>query len=927
MKLGRKTLTVFALVMSFYIGMFAPVALAASETVTEPVLNDNGEVIGEKTTTVVTDENGREVSREVVTVLSSVDNDSSGRVLTERTVTDGVKDNAPAPVENGNSENASIVSNEWNATANGEFGSTCTLAINSELFSEVPPAGYNETEVEGRYESPDGSSTWTSEEIVDEDGNVVGHKTTVTETEYSVENEEKLPDDMLEHFDELIVTEKEDGSKEYKLIQSYTLADGTKVKKTKIAASDGMKVTTTTAHTVIKETERVIKDEGSVTITVGSVAPSDDNGALTLQTITPDLSIAEGEGTDVGGSAIMYFINPGFVSYFRSMYASLLPENTVPNRLVYAKTTPYYLFGNFSSFIYTEGHEFEMQVLSDSEYNLHYAYCADRSVSANADKVFMMVNADDMYYLSDKPESVAAIKSIAKNGFWCTAENAGSLSSFRAWVLSLGYEGSLDALTPGVAEAVTQNAIWHYASSGTDGIPVLSADPVWVYSDQFSDPHKLTDSDINEYPEILAKLTLASELYQLIITKGDAGQLESADNTELMMNEDLIHPAVAVKSSEEELYNTDISFVIDIDADRFRGDVKVTAEYGEGLTKTGSISTNADGKLFCEVKDIALKSGDSVKINISGIQELVRAAYFLISETGDITETQTLVTIEEGERTVGFSFDVKVEIDDPETETTYREREETSSSSSSRWHFEEITEYEYPAATPPAPDPVPEPVLYNLVVTEEIYGEAPRTDEFTFVLEFSHPDVELPESFEVEGSRFQNGGRIVFSAVTNESADSAGTESGTPAMKAEFTLGHEQEIKIKGLPDGMKIKIVQTGGDERYETKIDGTLDPTRTAERAVEHADVRVDYANGYYSEPEPVPEPEPEPDPEPTPEPEPDPEPTPDPETDIEEPETPLDCAPDTGDDGVTVLWFALAAFCGAAAIALILPKRKNN
>ena len=224
---------------------------------------------------------------------------------------------------------------------------------------------------------------------------------------------------------------------------------------------------------------------------------------------------------------------------------------------------------------------------------------------------------------------------------------------------------------------------------------------------------------------------------------------------------------------------------------------------------------------------------------------------------------------------------------------------------------------------PPPTEPEPEPVLYNLVVTEEIYGEAPRTDEFTFVLEFSHPDVELPESFEVEGSRFPNGGRIVFSEVTNETADIAGTGSGTPAMKAEFILGHLEEIKIKGLPDGTVIKIVQVGGDERYETKIDGTLDPTRTADRSVEHADVRVDYANGYYSAPEPEPEPEPE-QPETTPEPT--PEPVPEPDEEIEEPETPLDNIPDTGDSRTTALWFALSAL-SLFGIATILRKKKEN
>lgn len=920
--------------MSFCLGSLSLSALgegeSGTEVIVETVYNDDGEKIGERTTTIVTDSDGNEISREEVTVLSSAEKDAKGRVSKERLITDGISVAAPVIVENNDNGSVERLAGDWNVTANAEFGSVSTVIINRDLLGQEPPTGYSETE-DGIYISSDGASTWSCEEIVDNDGTVIGYKTTVTETEKTVESSTALPDDMMEHYDDLIITENEDGSKDYKLILNYRLSNGTKVIKTKIASNDGITTTTTTSHTAIKETEKIISKEGSVTVSVGNVIPSEDNGALSLQSITPDLSIAEGEGTDVGGSAIIYFINPVFIPSFRSLYARLVPENTVPDRLVYAKTTPYYLFGNFSSFVFTEGHEFEMQVLSDSDYNLHYAYCADRSVEAYADKVFKMVNADDMYYLSDKPESVAAIKSIAKNGFWCTSENAGSLSAFKSWIISLGYEGNLDALTPGIAEGVTQNAIWHYASSGNNGIPVLSSDPVWVYSDQFASPHKLTDSDIEEYPEILEKLSLASEIYQLIITKGDAGQLESADNTELIMNEDLIHPSVTVNSSEGELHNTDISFVIDVDADRFRGDVEVVGEYGDGLTKTGTISENADGKLVCEIKNISIKSGDSVKVKLSGMQELVRAAYFLISESGEVTDTQTLITIEEGERTVGFSFDVLVEIEEPETQTVYRESEETSKSSSSKWHYEEITEYEY--ATSTTPTPTPKPVLYTLTVTEEIYGEAPRTDEFSFILEFSHPAADIPTSYEIEGSRFPNGGVIEFEPVTNDSADSAGTGSGTPTIRAEFTLGHLQEIKIKGLLDGTVIRIVQTGGDSRYETKIDGTLDPTRTADRAVEHADVKVDYANGYYSDPEPDPAPEPEPEPTPEPEPEPvagDGQGNGDSETgelDIEDEDTPLDNAPNTGDSESNVIWISIAALCIFAIFMVLLPEKKMS
>jgi len=252
--------------------------------------------------------------------------------------------------------------------------------------------------------------------------------------------------------------------------------------------------------------------------------------------------------------------------------------------------------------------------------------------------------------------------------------------------------------------------------------------------------------------------------------------------------------------------------------------------------------------------------------------------------------------------------------------------------------FERVTfTNSMPAPPPPPPTPTPDDKVYNLTVTEEIYGEAPRTDTFDFTLEFSHPDKELPTSFEVTGSRFPNGGTIRFTAAAAGGSNFSGSSSGTDKITATFTLGHEQDITIKGLPDGTQIKIVQTGGDERYETKIDGTLDPTRTADRAVAGADVKVDYANGYYSDPEPPTPDPPTPDPPtpepptpepPTPEP-PAPTPTPNPEEDIPDDPTPLDPG-DWEDLPATGLsWWPIPVLVlvGGALIFIGLKARKKT
>ena len=263
------------------------------------------------------------------------------------------------------------------------------------------------------------------------------------------------------------------------------------------------------------------------------------------------------------------------------------------------------------------------------------------------------------------------------------------------------------------------------------------------------------------------------------------------------------------------------------------------------------------------------------------------------------------------------------------------------------------------------PFELPQPELYNLTVTEEIYGEAPRTDEFTFTIYIDNTDYDLPTEYEVVGSRFGDGEKIVFEPLYRPQSleDMSGG-----ALVATFTLGHEERITIKGFPDYTEYEIVQSGGIPKYETKVNGTLKADRTASGKFAGADRQEDFANGYYSDPDPTfppplpwpkpdPEPTPDPDPDPTPDPEPDPEPTPDPEpepepapepeptpdpepgedipdpetpldgdVEIEEPETPLDGTPDTGDTRLTILWGAVGVTAAGCVVAILRKKREE-
>ncbi|MBQ7460465.1 MAG: hypothetical protein IJS72_03740 [Oscillospiraceae bacterium] len=83
----------FALIVAAILVIAVPTPALAeggvrTEVYGEPITDENGVVIGERTTTVTFDEDGSELSREVETVLTSSESDEKGRPLSIKAVTD-----------------------------------------------------------------------------------------------------------------------------------------------------------------------------------------------------------------------------------------------------------------------------------------------------------------------------------------------------------------------------------------------------------------------------------------------------------------------------------------------------------------------------------------------------------------------------------------------------------------------------------------------------------------------------------------------------------------------------------------------------------------------------------------------------------------------------------------------------------------------
>jgi len=199
-----------------------------------------------------------------------------------------------------------------------------------------------------------------------------------------------------------------------------------------------------------------------------------------------------------------------------------------------------------------------------------------------------------------------------------------------------------------------------------------------------------------------------------------------------------------------------------------------------------------------------------------------------------------------------------------------------------------------PKPDDPKPDDPKPDNNYSLTIAENTEGrdEADR-DSFKFEITLSHESVELPQYIEVEGSRYPAAGKLRFTAVGESQTGSAGSGSGNASIRATVELSGGEEIKIKGLPDGTKITIVQSGGDEHWETQIDGETVKNRTVNKTVAGSDVTVSFTNVYSEE--------------------------------IEDQPKPFDKEPDTGDSFNLGLWLTVGIL-SLMGIAMVANRKKR-
>lgn len=601
------------------------------------------------------------------------------------------------------------------------------------VLKPVAPDGYSLSE-NGSYQNADGA-TWTVTEIKDESGKLIGYET-------------------IEAKSDVTITTRE------------TFSNGTKIATTKKSSITRETVTNTTP--------------GEVDVTVGAVTEGADHGNLKTESLKPNMGWDPDNGTtntttdfygwadnqtyEVRVNSSLNIRKGPSTSYGKNGSLKNGDKVTVSCTEVDKNGVIWGCIGDqkwislgYANVPKPDGHdEFSFDggyglssaitvsytgsqsgnkynvhqfVVYDADGKPHYAYCADLSVSPN--KVdYGMTNVEDSGFYDS--ENAAQISAIAVNGYWGTESGTGSLDAFKDWLVGMEYVSSKDDLkwlSGGMAMSITQAAIWYYGSSGNLSI----ADNPFVYYEyngQYYQYANLPKIGVNSENETQNHV---KSIYDFLIKNSE--KVKNSNNmpsSNLIGAESVNKVSVAVGSRIEDLpvesneksdspadiYNTDVTFYLDVTPSQINDDLivrvydvadpsKVLYTYrlegaeegnnGRNSEKRGIIRRNDDGSYT--LKNLQLENGVEVTLQITGTQTVSKSAY-LISATGGYDASQTFISVEEGKRSFDLKMNIKLDVQKGKATVETEKSEVNRSETQWSWSSDSEVRYDYPPVTP-----------------------------------------------------------------------------------------------------------------------------------------------------------------------------------------------------------------------------------
>ena len=403
-------------------------------------------------------------------------------------------------------------------------------------------------------------------------------------------------------------------------------------------------------------------------------------------------------------------------------------------------------------------------LLMDEEGHSFYAYCIDLGTPAQEGKYYAVGNLEDNdYYASEVTEG--HIRSIVTNGYWGTASGTGSLDAVKASLMeqvgkeiTVSYidygaddksaeknkdntvvtetivltEELINGLTEGEALDAMQSAIWSYANGANVALNgedrMIVGDICYASSKKGdslngkNDPEGMARTKalyeylVNLEPTVLEESTTANTVINeknfvddLTLTVGDKVRVTDENGEEVIVDgayEAEINFTLKITPSEKE-NNDDLLVTLSYtDADGNPQTVvrRLAGENSEGRTAI-TIEPDENGVYTLSGLQLSEDQTFDFELNLEGYQTLEQGTYVLTSE-GGVGESQTFVTLAEGQHTVDVSMKVSVDFEVEENDEYRTER---------RWHREG--------------DPARQPVNHPNPPTEEIPPEDPPLED------------------------------------------------------------------------------------------------------------------------------------------------------------------------------------------------------
>ena len=521
----------------------------------------------------------------------------------------------------------------------------------------------------GTVTNADGTTTVTTveeitQDILDENGQVVGQEV----VGYTTKKVTTSPDGLYSYSESESIYRTEINTTTDTETTARTETDTTQLTKDKV---------TTNSTTVFYDAEGyelvLNNDKWVYKATMSTVKEGQDNGKVDITPLTPTTLVLDGKSYVLNRSdseipSVDEHTSEGYEYTYTGVRGEGSQFNVIHDNGDGDKNK-------------TDGaslaHMFEMKIGQDT----FFVYCLDFATTSIPNYNYTIENVEDANYYKGV-NAREHIQAIGMNGYWGVtgteedgktpktgtleyminnlkaAKTAGDSS------LANVSMAQIEGLTHGEALTATQAAFWKYGNAGSTEMAdqqangLITAVYKWLINLEapVSDTTNIIEAD--EFAQT-ASITVKEQVYE--------------NNKEK-------------KVEGKNVYNTDVSFTIDVAKSSLTGNMIISVKQNgktmasidlatEESTWLGKLIADENGKsTTVKFENLELAEGLNVNISLNGTQDLKEGVYIYTSEQiysdykGKVGPSQSFVGLAEGEQTVNLSVDMSFSVSGPDVQ-------------------------------------------------------------------------------------------------------------------------------------------------------------------------------------------------------------------------------------------------------------------